>query len=51
MDYMDSPTFPWQNMDINVLDTVNSTLKKYPFEQVNHVSQAAATVYKWVSYL
>lgn len=48
IEYMDSPSFPWENMDVDVLDRVNAILKKYPYEQVNHVSQSAAAVYKWV---
>ncbi|XP_045215385.2 uncharacterized protein LOC123565591 [Mercenaria mercenaria] len=48
MEYMSEHSFPWHKMDFKVLQRVYKIIHEYPFEQVKHVSLAAAAIYKWI---
>lgn len=51
MEFMSDRKFPWQNMDVDLLNRVNVTVHKYPYEHVERVNMAAAAMYKWVRIL
>lgn len=50
MEYMSDRSFPWRNMEYKTLQRVYKTVHAYSFEHVQHVSLAAAAIYKWVRY-